>query len=362
VPELNAKRIIIDNPNDILPLKQSTGMSFSCATSPSEDKQMPQSSSEISLSQSSRVRSAPALQIATGLLSITLFPASWVLVYYMMVHKEWCFADFCVESMGSRKIPVRNTLAVFYCFLGLTALIALASRKVPAVKRILSIKCMSTSSVTFGEISWFVVALLVTNVGVPAMVWNSYYNMWDMMVSMDMHGSTNMGDGLFTTYWPWIRLVYETLILTSGDSLAINFGLVMLPVSKNSFLTTFFDLPYTSLLRVHQWLGFTLFWLTVIHLLVTMLSYSMDVTPLYQLFFTVIYHPAPWGNSNYLFITGMISFLILGIVVLASLSFVRRRFYNSFFFVHFLVFVAIAFAYFHASMSIFYLIPGKWFA
>jgi hypothetical protein len=249
---------------------------------PSREKQIPQSLSDISLKESSQKYSASTMQIAMGLLSIAVFPASWVLVYYMMDHKEWCFADFCVKSMGSRKLPVRNTLAVYYCFLVLTALIALASQRIRMVKRILSMNHMSTSSATLGEITWFVVALLVTNIGVPAMIWKAYWNMWDMMV-IGMDGSTDIGDGFFTTYWPWIRIVYETLILTTGDSLAINFGLVMLPVSKNSFLATFLDLPYTSMLRVHQWLGLSLFWLTVIHLLVTMLSYSMDVTPLYKL-------------------------------------------------------------------------------
>jgi DMSO/TMAO reductase YedYZ heme-binding membrane subunit len=326
----------------------------------SEEKQIPLSLSKESLRQRSQTRSVTALQIATVLLSIAFFPASWVLVYYLLDHRNWCFADFCVESMGSRKIPVRNTLAVFYCFLGLTALIALASQRVHAIKRFFSKSFMLSTSVTLGEITWFVVALLVINIGVPAMIWKDYWNMWDMM-AMDMDGSGDMGDGFFTAYWPWIRIVYETLILTTGDSLAINFGLVMLPVSKNSFLATYFNLPYTSMLRIHQWLGFSLFWLAVLHLLLTMLSYSMDITPLYKLFFTVIYDPPTWGDSNYLFITGMISFLILGIVIITSMTFIRRRFYNSFYFIHFLVFVSIIFAYLHASMSIYYLIPGRCF-
>ncbi|KAJ2963510.1 hypothetical protein NQZ79_g1607 [Umbelopsis isabellina] len=323
----------------------------------SEEKQIPLSLSEHSLAQSLRKGTFTALQISTGLLSIALFPASWVLVYYMLEHRSWCFADFCTESMGSRKIPVRNTLAVFYSFLGLTAIIALASQRVPAIKRVLSRTIWLTSNVALGEISWFVVAVLVMNIGVPAMIWKAYWNMWDSMV-MSMDGSTDMGVGFFTMYWPWIRIAYETIILTTGDSLAINFGLVMLPVSKNSFLATFFDLPYTSMLRVHQWLGFSLFWLAVTHLVLTMLSYSMDITPLYKLFFTVIYDPHPWGDSNYLFITGMISFFILSFVVISSMRFLRRKFYNSFYFIHFFVFVSILFAYLHASMSIYYLIPG----
>lgn len=322
-----------------------------------EEKQMPLSIYEHSFTQSSKKGSLTALQISIGLLSIAFFPASWAFVYYMLDHPNWCFADFCIETMGSRKIPVRDTLAVFYGFLILTAIIALASQRVPSIKNVLSKPIWSTSIVAFGEITWFVAALLVMNFCVPAMIWKAYYNMWDSMI-LNMDDSTDMGVGLFTKYWPWIRIVYETMILTTGDSLAINFGLVMLPVSKNSFLAIFLDLPYTSMLRIHQWLGFSLFWLAVIHLVLTMLSYSMDITPLYDLFFTVIYDPHPWGDSNYLFITGMISFFILGFVVISSLRFLRRRFYNSFYFIHFLVFISILFAYLHASMSIYYLIPG----
>ncbi|KAJ3210331.1 ferric/cupric-chelate reductase [Entophlyctis luteolus] len=292
-------------------------------------------------------------EVSLALLSVAFFPASWVLVYFMMVHPNWCFADFCVETMGSRRVPVRNTLAIFYCFLAFTAMIAFASKKVSVIRRFLSRPLFGTTTVTIGETSWFSLALFISLIGVPAMIWPPYWKMWASMSMM----TGGMGDGLITMYWPWARYVYETLILTTGDSLALILGLCILPVSKNSILASYFDLPYTSILRTHMWLGYALFWMIVFHLIITILSYVLDETPLATLFFYVA-PGSPWGQSNYLFLTGMLSFFIFGVVLLTSLSYVRRVAYNLFYLTHFLVFAGVLFAYFHASMSIFYMIPG----
>ncbi|KAJ3337238.1 hypothetical protein HDU83_008859, partial [Entophlyctis luteolus] len=292
-------------------------------------------------------------EVAFALLSVAFFPAAWVLVYFMLVNPKWCFADFCVETMGSRRVPVRNTLAIFYCFLAFTAMMAFASKKVSAVRKVLGRPVFGTTTVTVGETAWFSLALFITLIGVPAMLWPPYWNMWASMSMM----TGGMGDGLITSYWPWARYVYETLILTTGDSLALILGLCILPVSKNSILAAYFDLPYTSTLRVHMWLGYALFWTIVFHLIITILSYVLDETPLATLFFYVV-PGSPWGHSNYLFLTGMLSFFIFGFVLLTSLSYVRRVAYNVFYLTHFLVFAGVLFAYFHAFMSIFYMIPG----
>ncbi|KAI8619685.1 hypothetical protein BC830DRAFT_1102948 [Chytriomyces sp. MP71] len=292
-----------------------------------------------------------------GLISVAFFPAAWVFVHFLMVHKNWCFADFCVESMGSRRVPVRQTLSVFYSFLIFTALVAFASKKLKSVKSLLSRRVQPLHMVTIGEVAWFSAALFLSLIAVPAMVWAPYWNMWASMLVSMASGKMNMGPGMEESTWPWIRVVYETLILTTGDSLSLLLGFVVLPISKYSFLASFLDLPYNSTLRVHMWLGYAIFWLTVFHLILCMLSYVLDQTPLYDLFFTVPVG-ASWGNSQYLFITGFVSFFILGFVLLTSLSYVRRKAYYIFFVTHFLVFVAVLFAYFHASMSIFYMIPG----
>ncbi|KAJ3047901.1 hypothetical protein HK097_011070 [Rhizophlyctis rosea] len=309
--------------------------------------------------------------LAMTLVSIAFFPASWILVYYMMVHKEWCFADFCTESMGSRRKPVRNTLAIYYMFLFISALFVYLTPRLSALKRVFTYRVSARSTITVGEVIWFTAALIVTNIIIPAVIWTPYWNMWvssevpHMSHSMRKRSAMPTGsgkDGMIPGWMGsnrlWIWFVYETLILTTGDSLALLLGLVMIPVSKYSFLSTLLELPYTSMIRIHQWLGWSIFWLTVIHLVVTMLATVMDDIPLAKLFFTVVVDPAPWGDLNYLYITGMVSFFILGFVVITSLAYVRRHYYNTFFLTHFLIFVSLLFAYFHASMSIYYVVPG----
>ncbi|KAI9353868.1 hypothetical protein BDR26DRAFT_914075 [Obelidium mucronatum] len=280
-------------------------------------------------------------QVALGALSLAIFPASWVLVSYMMQHKEWCFADFCVETQSARQPLVRNTLGVYYSFIATTAILVAAAKKFPLFKHLFGTRVQRCYTYTIGELAWFISALLLSLIVVPATVWNSY---WSMLRSA-------------VPAWSWIRLVYQTMILATGDSLAFLLGLVMLPASKNSFFATLLDLPYTSTLRVHIWLGYAIFWAIAFHLVFCIIGYSLDATPLYEKFFTVA-ADMPWGKSKYFFLMGMISFFLFAIITATSVAYVRRRHYNFFYVTHFLFVAAIAFAYFHASMSIFYMIPG----
>ncbi|KAJ3007531.1 UNVERIFIED_CONTAM: hypothetical protein HDU68_003471 [Siphonaria sp. JEL0065] len=293
-----------------------------------------------------------ATQLAFGSLSFAFFPAAWILVTYMMLNKQWCFADFCVENQSGRQPLVRDTLAVFYSFLFFTGAVAYAAKKAPSLKRVLAIKVDPRHTVTLGEVAWFSTACLLSLIIIPAMMWTPYWNMFNMMLAaMAKGGKMNMA------VWPWVRILYQTMILTTGDSLAILLGLVVLPVSKNSFLQTFFDLPYTSTLRTHMWLGYAIFWMIVYHLVISMLAYALDTVPLYERFFTVA-AGQPWGKSKYFYLMGMISFFLFGIITITSLSYFRRKHYNFFYMTHFLVVAGIAFSYFHASMDIFYMIPG----
>ncbi|KAI8838566.1 hypothetical protein BJ741DRAFT_601494 [Chytriomyces cf. hyalinus JEL632] len=299
-------------------------------------------------------------KLALGLVSLATFPAAWVFVHFLMANKQWCFSDFCVESMGSRRIPVRSSLVVFYCFLLFTALVAIASKHLAGFRFLLARRVHSRYTLTVGEVSWFALVLLVSLVAVPAMIWNPYWNMWASMVANMSSGSSSSGHNhgaMQATNWPWIRIVHQNLILVSGDSLCLLLGFVILPVSKNSFLADLLDLPYNSTMRMHMWLGFTIFWWSMFHLVVTMLAYSVEATPMLELFFKWPANAA-WGKMSFLYITGVVSLVFLSVVVVTSLSYVRRKAYNLFYLTHFLIFVFILFAYFHASMCIFYMIPG----
>ncbi|KAJ1554058.1 hypothetical protein HK096_005180 [Nowakowskiella sp. JEL0078] len=306
-----------------------------------------------------------ASQIALTLFCVLLFPASWVFVHFLMVNKQWCFADFCVESMGSRRVPVRNTLAIYYSFIAFVAIVAFFSARVSSVRRFVSHTVFSTLTITVGELAFFILAIILTSIVVPAIIWTPYFNMWaatvpkttgmDMTMNMTMTMASSKID---PSNWTWIRLVYETLILVTGDILALLLGLSILPVSKNSILGKILDLPYTTTVRIHRWIGYSIFWITIIHLLITMMASAMDPKPVYQLFFTISKDASIYGSLNYIYITGFISFFFLAIVIGTSLPYIRRNFFNTFYWTHFLIFLSVAAAYIHASMSIFYMIPG----
>ncbi|ORY45583.1 hypothetical protein BCR33DRAFT_716248 [Rhizoclosmatium globosum] len=146
------------------------------------------------------------------------------------------------------------------------------------------------------------------------------------------------------------------LFNVSGDALAVLMGFVMIPVSKNSFLATFFDLPYTAMARVHIWIGRVIWWLTVFHTVDGIMKYVLNNRdPLNMI--RVPKNPE-WGDHDFVGVTGIVATAALLIITLTSLDFVRRKYFNVFFYTHFLVFIFILFAYFHASNCIYYILPG----
>ncbi|KXS17244.1 hypothetical protein M427DRAFT_144469 [Gonapodya prolifera JEL478] len=176
-----------------------------------------------------------------------------------------------------------------------------------------------------------------------------YWKLWASMMQ-------GMFVFLVAQYGRWPH--HDAVALAPGlePSLSPPSDLLVLPISKNSVLASSFGLPYTATLRMHRWLSWAVWWGTVLHLFVTVLSYAMDETALYTLFFTADY-TQPWGNFNYIFITGMAAFFSLGVMALTALPWVRRNAYNVFFWTHFLGLAAIFVGSLHASMTIFYAIP-----
>ncbi|KAJ1558481.1 hypothetical protein HK405_013578 [Cladochytrium tenue] len=146
------------------------------------------------------------------------------------------------------------------------------------------------------------------------------------------------------------------MVLT-GDSLGVLLGLVMLPAAKYSAVNDFLGLPYTSTVRVHIWLAYLAFWTLIAHIAFALLERSFTGNALVILFNLKGSKPG-WGHETYLYIVGDVAFFAFVFVLLTSLKFVRRRFYNAFYFSHFMVIVVLLFAYLHAAITIHYSIPG----
>ncbi|KAJ3236269.1 ferric/cupric-chelate reductase [Chytriomyces hyalinus] len=279
-------------------------------------------------------------QLVFGAVSLAAFPASLVVVYYMMDNKSWCLADHCIA--GAIAPQIRYSLAVFYGFLALTAATVVASKKVPGLRRVLSKSIIPGTTITVGEIGWFIGVLAICCVGLPIMYWR--YN-WDRRAEK------------FIPQYSYTRLVYHTLMMASGDCLAVIMGFQFILPSKNSFFATFLDLPYTSMVRVHTWIGFTTLLMVLTHFVAFMLSYNLTKEGIAKTLFASADGKA-WGKGAYVDLLGFSAFWVLVIITASSFAVVRRKCYNVFYYLHFLTYPFAVMIYLHAQSAAYFLMPG----
>ncbi|KAJ3016719.1 UNVERIFIED_CONTAM: hypothetical protein HDU68_012075 [Siphonaria sp. JEL0065] len=250
-------------------------------------------------------------ELAFGVISLAFFPASLGFVYALMENPKWCLADMCINSRDL----IQTNLWIYYGFLTVAGIVALLATKLSRLNLLLSRKVASKSTISLGELGFSLLMLMML---LSAGSWNYKY----------FHERRQAK--WFQRNRPLSGLIFNTLYNVSGDLCAIMMGLVMIPVAKNSFLATFLNLPYTSLRSARE-----------------IADYYFKYEPGH-----------PWGHHEYIMIVGFVAILALTFVVMTSLDYVRRRWYNTFFYTHFFVFIFILFAYFHASSCIYFALPG----
>ncbi|KXS13781.1 hypothetical protein M427DRAFT_363734 [Gonapodya prolifera JEL478] len=76
------------------------------------------------------------LPFTLWVLSILIFPTSLASIMVLYENKSWCFADECLEGKAVHRTPIRALAGIFYGYLLLTAIVAIAAR-VSAVRDIL---------------------------------------------------------------------------------------------------------------------------------------------------------------------------------------------------------------------------------
>ncbi|KAI9341467.1 hypothetical protein BDR26DRAFT_860471 [Obelidium mucronatum] len=277
-----------------------------------------------------------------GALSLAIFPASLGFVWYLIDNPKWsCFSDWCISS----PLLIRTNLWLFYGFLAFAGVVALFATRIPALNRILSKKPLAKSTISVGELGFSYLMLIMV---ITASVWNYKY-------FHDRRVQKWVKDGK-----PFAGLILDNLYNASGDICAILMGLSIFPVSKNSFLATFLGIPYTSLVQFHIWFSRGLFWTSWFHFgsgLAYLLVIGRNSKQLLVYYFEVD-NRKPWGKKEYYIVMGFVAIFSLTFVAMTSLDYVRRRWYNTFFYTHVLVFAFMLFAYLHASSCIYFALPG----
>ncbi|KAJ1551605.1 hypothetical protein HK405_014198, partial [Cladochytrium tenue] len=235
-------------------------------------------------------------------LSFLSFPASWVFIYYHQHANDekgqGCFADACEEEYEFNNFNVDQCLYIFYGYLLVTLFGLLLARLVPAVGRVLAHTPYRASTVTVGELAWFSVLTFLTTFGVGAANWGYFWS--QMSDYIDLYSE------------PWLQLVMQILACLTGLMLAVAFGFAMLPVAKYSPLNDALGVPYTASVRMHQWIGYLIFWLTMAHFITSLLMAFLSSEPVDVQWFQVSI--PEWGDYNYFYPTGFVSMVFICLV------------------------------------------------
>ncbi|KAJ1567461.1 hypothetical protein HK405_005888 [Cladochytrium tenue] len=282
-------------------------------------------------------------QLALLACCTAVYPVSWLASYLLRASSTACFSDVCDNATGTNPAKLATMLAMFYGFLLLSAAAALAAKLSPAAHRVLATRVVTPySTVSLGEAAWFAAAAFLTLGACAGANWSDVY-------AADV-----------ATASVWTQGMFSMLMLLTGYSTCLAFGLVLLPAAKNSPVNDFLGLSYTATARVHTWLGYLAFATVVAHVGFAAVAISFRASVLTTFFSVAASRTGStgWGNHQYIYLTGVVATFGTAYVTLTSLRFFRRRFYNFFYYSHFLVIVVLLFGYFHSSMYIFCAIPG----
>ncbi|KAJ3337980.1 hypothetical protein HDU93_000243 [Gonapodya sp. JEL0774] len=224
--------------------------------------------------------------LALAVICVLIFPASWIYIHFLMGHPERCFADECIEDNPVYYAPVRQSLAIFYSFIGATVLAILGFRRVPGFERLFVKRPFGTSTVTAGELIWFVFALLLVLVGFDGLFSDAAFAYYQQSYAKAKVPIS------------WGTLLIYAFMHSSGGISAVIYGLVMLPVSKHSPLGSALGLDYTVTLRIHRWLGWSSIWVFIYHTVVCCYAVTLAPESFAQRMRNL--YDREWGEKNYI--------------------------------------------------------------
>ena len=161
-------------------------------------------------------------------------------------------------------------------------------------------------------------------------------------------------------------------IALTGHFCDVSMGMVLLPISRHSALSSFFKLSVSTTLAFHTITAYTLFALVLLHgfLYVSWLPVFHQMTAQLRLVFpilnpTYLYHETWPGNASSLGIwraslvfSGLFVATVMCLIFVTSFPAIRAKHFNFFYFTHLLVILAIVAVCLHASTMFYCISPG----
>ena len=161
-------------------------------------------------------------------------------------------------------------------------------------------------------------------------------------------------------------------VALTGHLCDVTFGMVLLPVSRHSALSSFFKLSVSTTLAFHMVMAYTLFALVLIHgfLYVSWVVVFNSLSEQLRLVFpvlnpTYLYEETWPGNASSLGVwraslifTGIFASIIMFGISITTLAPVRAKHFNVFYFTHLSGILAVIVICLHASTMFYCMAPG----
>ncbi|KAH8647559.1 FAD-binding domain-containing protein [Tricladium varicosporioides] len=145
--------------------------------------------------------------------------------------------------------------------------------------------------------------------------------------------------------WGWNSIEYSTDYKLYGWLCIANGGLVLLMASRTNLFSIILRIPSTTLLMYHRWIGLATIAHGTAHFALNT-KHDIDTNQLAEAF------------SSTRIQVGTLAWVALALIFLTSLNFIRRRFFEIFYYAHALFFVFVIGALIHATKGPEFLLPG----
>ncbi len=273
---------------------------------------------------------------------------------------HYCYAGVCGEWLFP--LQVRLHVVVWYCWISLSVTILALRAFHPSIRNILQRQLTKGQLPVVGKsltLSGTLVVFWVLSLyGIITGIW--WLRLQEYFVTRGQDGGIIAGN----------RRV--AAVALTGHYADVTMGMVLLPVARNSALSSFFRLSPSTTFAFHMIQAYVLFSLVLIHgLLYASWTAVYNRNPALTRFTFPLLNPTylyqevwPGSKSSLgiwrasLIFTGLITVLIMVAMFITTFPMIRRKHFNVFYFTHLLSIVAVIVVCLHASTVFYCTAPG----
>ena len=271
-----------------------------------------------------------------------------------------CYAGVCGEVLFP--LQARLHVVIWYCWLSISVTILALRAFHPSIRRKFQTQIYGGKLPIIGKsftVSGVLVVLWVLGLyGIIIGIW--WLRLQSYFVKRGEAGAVHNGN----------RRV--AAVALTGHFADVTMGMVLLPVARNSALSSFFRLSHSTTFAFHMVQAYVLFGLVLLHGLlyaswVSVFNLDPDLTRLtYPVLNPTYFYNQVWPGGRgsleiwraSLIFTGGFTSFIMAAIFLTTFPAIRRKHFNLFYFTHLLSIVAVIVVCLHASTMFYCTAPG----